>query len=345
MAKDIQLKVATFNLYNLQLAEEAMYPNSTPYTAAQYKAKVEWTARALKDLDADIIAFQELWVPQCLEDAFTEAGLADEYKLVATDDNPGGIDNALAVRKPHKVTKKEWVKKFPAETVLKKRKGAANEPDYEMSLNIDKFSRSPLRVNVKLDMGENIEPIKLIVLVAHLKSKIPIRLDSQEYNNQAIKPHSTALGTAMASIRRTAEAAAIRVMLNKLMKGNDDPIVVLGDLNNTADSVSTAIITGQPKFRLFADSRVGYKSDAGLYAASSMQGYRSLKDVVFTHIFDGRRETLDHILVSEQFYDYSTRRIWSFNNMRCFNDHLDDEDKRTSDHAPICAAFDYNPAK
>ena len=343
MAQKDKLKVATFNLYNLQLAQKPMY-RGKKYTAAQYKTKLAWTARMLQDLDADIIAFQELWRPECLDDAFAEAGLDGEYKLVASDDNPSGIDNAVAVRKPHKVTSSKWIQKFPDETVLKKRKGSSNEPDYQMAVAIDKFSRSLLHVNVKIDMGQNVAPIKLIVLAAHLKSKLPIRLDSQESSKPSIKRHATALGQAMASIRRTAEAAAVRVILNKLMKGNDNPVVVLGDLNNTEDSVSTAIITGQPNFRLFADSKVGSKSDAGLYPASSMQGYRSLKDVIFTHIFNGRRETLDHILVSEQFYDYSRRRIWSFNNMRCFNDYLDDDNKSTSDHGAVCATFDYNPA-
>jgi endonuclease/exonuclease/phosphatase family metal-dependent hydrolase len=343
MAKRDTLKFATFNLYNLQLPQQPMY-HGKKYTAAQYKAKLVWTARMLKDLDADIIAFQELWRPECLEAAFDEAGLQGEYTFAALDDNPSGIDNAVAVRKPHKILSKKWIKKFPDETVLKKRSGASNEPDYQMAIAIDRFSRSVLHVNVKVDIGPNVAPIKLIVLAAHLKSKLPIQLDSQESKKASIKRHATALGQAMASIRRTAEAAAVRVMLNKLMKGNDNPVVVLGDLNNTEDSVSTAIITGQPKFRLFADSKVGSKSDAGLYAASSMQGYRSLKDVAFTNIFDGRRETLDHILVSEQFYDYSKKRIWSFNNMRCFNDYLDDDDKSTSDHAAVRATFDYNPA-
>ena len=57
-----------------------------------------------------------------------------------------------------------------------------------------------------------------------------------------------------------------------------------------------------------------------------------------------RRETLDHILVSEQFYDYSSRRIWSFNHLRCYNDYLDDIRKNTSDHAAVSATFDHNPA-
>ena len=337
------LKTATFNLYNLQLPGKKMY-SGKPYTKAQYAAKVEWSARMIQQLDADIIGFQELWDKQCLEDVFKAAGLIGDYTLRAEDANPGGIDNAIAVRKPHKITSAKWIADFPAETVLKKDKGGPGAPDYEMSVSIDKFSRPILRANVKWEHKPG-ETVKLIVVVVHLKSKIPIRLDKDQADDPKIRRHRTALGQALSNIRRTAEAAALRVILTNLMKGNDDPVIVAGDVNDDVNTVTTAIITGQPKFRLFADSRVGKKSDAGLYGVSTMQAYRSLKDVGFTHIFDGKREILDHILVSEQFYDYSDRRIWSFNNARCYNDFLDDDKKHTGDHAPVCATFDYNPAK
>ena len=130
-------------------------------------------------------------------------------------------------------------------------------------------------------------------------------LDREERQQDAIRAHSKALGSALSTIRRSAEAAALRVLLNKVMKKTDTPVVVLGDLN-----------------------------DAQL----------SVRDVYYTYIHDGQRESLDHILVSEQFYDYSQRRIWSFREMRLFNDFLDDADAATSDHALITAKFDYKPA-
>jgi hypothetical protein len=70
--------------------------------------------------------------------------------------------------------------------------------------------------------------------------------------------------------------------------------------------------------------------------------------VYYTHIFQSRRESLDHILVSEQFYDHSERRVWSFEEQKVFNDHLRDEhveeaDKTVSDHGVVTARFRYNP--
>ena len=118
-----------------------------------------------------------------------------------------------------------------------------------------------------------------------------------------------------------------------------------GDLNDTEHSVTNTLLTADPSYRLFASSRSGIQSDVGLYSSSSLQEYRSLRDVSYTHVFKGRHETLDHILVSEQFYDYSKNRRWSFKELRTYNDFVDDEDKVTSDHGVVTSTFVYNPYK
>ncbi|NJL56582.1 hypothetical protein HC928_16510 [bacterium] len=55
-------------------------------------------------LDADIIAFQELWSKQCLEDVFKAADLADRYQLCFIKDDWYDIAVAAAVRKPWQIT-------------------------------------------------------------------------------------------------------------------------------------------------------------------------------------------------------------------------------------------------
>ena len=62
-----RFSVATFNLYNLQLPGEPMNRNQTPWTQEQYEHKLDWTARMLKRLDADVVGFQELWHADALE--------------------------------------------------------------------------------------------------------------------------------------------------------------------------------------------------------------------------------------------------------------------------------------
>jgi hypothetical protein len=58
------------------------------------------------------------------------------------------------------------------------------------------------------------------------------------------------------------------------------------------------------------------------------------------------RESLDHILVSQEFYDNSKKRLWMFDGLVINNDHLNFEDHKalgTNDHGIIRAAFKYKP--
>ena len=68
----------------------------------------------------------------------------------------------------------------------------------------------------------------------------------------------------------------------------------------------------------------------------------------YTHIFNNSRESLDHILVSQEFYDNSRKRIWAFDGMQVVNDHLNEDNHKeagTSDHGIVKATFKYQPAK
>lgn len=128
------------------------------------------------------------------------------------------------------------------------------------------------------------------------------------------------------------------------MKDKDQPVVVMGDLNDTEHSVTNTLVTGDPNYRLFLSGLAG-NTDVGLYSSSSLQEYRNLRDVNYTHVFKGRHETLDHILVSEQFYDYSKKRKWSFKELRVYNDFLEEEDKISGDHAVVTSKFVFHPVK
>ena len=58
--------------------------------------------------------------------------------------------------------------------------------------------------------------------------------------------------------------------------------------------------------------------------------------------------TVKHILVSQEFYDNSRRRIWSFQGLDILNDHLNRDDHRetgTTDHGIVRATFQLQPAQ
>lgn len=71
-----------------------------------------------------------------------------------------------------------------------------------------------------------------------------------------------------------------------------------------------------------------------------------MRDVYYTHVFKKQRESLDHILISEQFYDNSRDRLWALDEMTVENDHLNFDDHKTrgtNDHGIVRAAFRWRP--
>lgn len=60
------ISFASFNLYNFQKADLPTYRGKKP-TQKEYNAKKKWTQEMLLKVNADVVAFQELWHPDCLE--------------------------------------------------------------------------------------------------------------------------------------------------------------------------------------------------------------------------------------------------------------------------------------
>ncbi len=363
------ISFATFNLLNLQEPGKHTYSSKKPAfeDSAEgreiYEQKLQWTADKIIALDADVIGFQELWSAKALQDAFNKAELSSEYDLIARDaPGIGRPQVAMAVRKGWvknaSIDDSLWKENFPETFVfndLKEMDGAQEE----ISVTINNFSRPVLAVDIQIEAnGPTPPPIK--VYVAHLKSKGPARLRGSR-DNPVLENHSGITLSAVSHIRRVMEAGALRAMLDADMKETDDkefsPTVVLGDLNDATASVTTELISGQPTYRLFAASRAGGKSDKGLYSVESLQQYRSQRHVYYTHIYKNKLDTLDHILVSEEFYDHSKKRHWSFEEMEMINDHLNIADEgRTakkriiqatgaSDHGLVRAEFNWDPIK
>jgi endonuclease/exonuclease/phosphatase family metal-dependent hydrolase len=346
MANMRDVSFATFNLYNLQLPGQPW--RGTPYTEAQYAAKIAWSAQALRLLDADVVVFQELWSPQCLRDLFQAAQLGGAYEIVfLREEGWYDIAVALAVRKPWIVRARQNHKSFPEAFALKKRAveraGSNEDPDDDIEVLIDEFSRTVIQASIGHERDPGLPAIELFA--THLKSKLATQLDAEESARPEVRRHSQALGAALSTIRRTAEAAALRIILNAVMRDTDVPVAVVGDFNDSPNSNTLAILTEQPSFRFYADSRAGRTTDRGLYVAGALQQLRSFRDVNYTHIHKGEHDSLDHVLVSEQFYDHSDKHLWTFREMRCWNDHLGEEhDAATTDHGLVRARFDYNPA-
>ena len=116
-------------------------------------------------------------------------------------------------------------------------------------------------------------------------------------------------------------------------------------MNDGKASNTLNILSEQPNY-LSPLSRGG--GDNALYTAQTLQEYRSVRDVYYTYVFKGQRESLDHILFSEQFYDNSKRRLWAFDELTIENDHLNFGDYKpsgTSDHGILRVGFKWKPER
>lgn len=338
-ARDVSF--ATFNLYNLQLPGQAIYGDTDGWDEPIYKKKIEWSAASLSRLQADMFGFQELWAEDSLKELLDKASLSTTYTaLVPPDHNGKSIVCAGAVRTEMLVGDPQWIKEFPEEAVLQ---STGEDPQTEsISVTLRSFSRPVLYVKVRPDPRTP----AIHVFVCHFKSRRPTQIwrERSWYEKEVHGPHVTALGYAISTIRRTAEAAALRVAITKITKGTDEPVVVLGDLNDGKSSNTLNVLTEQPSY--LNPLSVG-GGDNALYTAQTLQEYRSTRDVYYTHVFKKQRESLDHILFSEQFYDNSKDRLWAFNEMIVDNDHLNYDDHKesgTTDHGLVRVGFKWRPA-
>jgi predicted extracellular nuclease len=217
-----------------------------------------------------------------------------------------------------------------------------------VTVTLNEFSRPVLRATI---LPEGSGAPNVHVFVAHLKSKGPARI-SFRASGEIPQAYRSIVSSMTSHVRRVMEAGALRALLDEVMKSEVEdalsPTVVLGDLNDDTLSVSTELITDQPTYRVMEKSTAGRTSDKGLYTVERLQQYRSLRHVYYTHIYEEKRESLDHILVSEEFYDHSRKRHWSFREMEVYNDHLNREEFKeagAADHGIIRAYFDWNPMR
>ena len=240
------LSVGTFNLYNLNEPGLALYRDRDGWSQSEYERKIEWTQRSIRLLDPDILGFQELWHRASLARALAAAGLSNDYDLLAPEDANGThIVCAAIVRKGLLLGQPEWIVTFPEKFVLQ---SAGDDPQTPaISVNITSFSRPVLHFQVRPRADH--DPIH--VYVCHLKSKNPTEVFREAWfgaDTATYQKHQNNLGAALSTIRRTAEAAALRFLLTEQMKGTRTPVIVLGDINDAQNSNTANILTEQPRY-------------------------------------------------------------------------------------------------
>ncbi len=320
-----RISFASFNLYNFQYKGKKTYPWKPPITEADYQEQLQWTREKLREIDTDVIVFQELWSKECLDEVLQLAEFQNYEAHYISDSGWYQIAVALIVRRPWTVDGSiSVIKNFPFQQLVKV--DTDDGEDDEVAVDIHRFSRSVIKAKIK-HVHDNSTP-SITLFGCHLKSKLPSKA------NDIDDLYQDAVGSAISTIRRTAEATALRMMLIDHMQGGRTPTVVIGDLNDDPLSNTVNIITDQPKM-----SKNARGSDKALYSTLFLQQLQSFRDVFYTHEHKNHLGVLDHILVSEEFFEHSTDAVWEHEETRIWNDHIGDDNPHSTDHGIIKSSF------
>jgi len=307
-----RFRIGTFNLYNLVLPERVYY-RTRQYSPEDYRRKIAWIAGQLIEMNADVVGFQEIFDRAALEEALQASGLYEGADLVVGAERPDGPVVGLVSRFP--VLEYEFIENFPPPAQLT----INNSP-----IPLQTFSRPVLYARLRLPTGQPV-----MFFVVHLKSKNPM-IDEESDRHD---PLERALGKARALIQRAAEATAARCLLLERLEGNNNPLILMGDINDSGHAVTSEIIAGSPPWRNL-ESRIKRQIwDTLLYNVNDIQARQSYRDVYYTYIHNGHYESLDHILVSQEFVRQNPNHIGIVEYVRVFNDHLID-DTLTEDTVP-----------
>ena len=326
--KGKQFRVGTFNLCNLALPDVEFYPGNR-YSPEEYQKKVAWIAHQLDRMHTNIVGFQEVFHEEALRAALHQSQTHQHYHLVMAQDETSEPGIALATGFP--VLGHRFYTEFPAASRLSI--DNANIP-------INRFSHPVLSVDLRLS-----KRIECTVFVVHLKSKRPMMTKGTDHSD----PVELAKGQARSLIRRAAEATALRFILMEVLRDRRYPVIVMGDVNDSHTAVTTQLVAGQPPWECWPFRKKVPVWDVLLYQVKDIQARLGYGDYYYTHIHNGHYDSLDHIMVSEEFAPRNRNRIGQVTYVSVYNDHifdqtlLDDQIERwKSDHGQVVTTIELN---
>ena len=313
----MRFTIATFNLRNLAKPEVPIYADLM-YNNDEYEEKINWTAQQLQKMNADIVSFQECFQSEALLEAIQRSGCYSDSHFVMPFDNESLPRVALLSRFP--IVEHEGIKELPSNT---------------KTTDFSQFRRPIVRSQIQLPSS------RINLFAVHLKSRQPLFLDEQDKN----EPHTYLQGLARSLHLRSLEAISIQHLANTVRENDPtSPIFIAGDLNDTSQSVTTQLLCG---------CYPPYNSELTVQRKFWSRRFHCLNDEIskksnflgmYTHIFDGHYECLDHILASDHIHPKNPNAIGKLVYLQYFTDHLIDHSQKgiylpkgASDHGQVVA--------
>jgi endonuclease/exonuclease/phosphatase family metal-dependent hydrolase len=305
----------------------------------RYQRKLDLLAQVIDGLSPDVVALQEVGGEEPLQDLQEALGDAYPHRAVSAFPDSRGIRVAFLSKLA--VEQRTDLVDFPPGPALEVRElSPVGEPRL-----VTRMGRGALRIRLAK------EGLTVDLITAHLKSKLlsfPRPGGEMGFSPRDEEERAQVAGIALE--RRTAEAVALRVRANELLEGNArTPLLVLGDLNDVPEAQTSLILNGPPGNEVGTEAF--HRRDEGDDARLFNLAPRISNERRFSRIHDGRRELLDQILASEEFFPIGAdgrRPLQEAESHIDFRDGLpsvgDDPGEREEDvapdHAPVTASFD-----
>ncbi|MEV5980291.1 endonuclease/exonuclease/phosphatase family protein [Streptomyces sp. NPDC052114] len=272
--------IGTWNLENLYRPGGRYGPKDK----AAYEAKLASLARTLTALRPNVLAVQEVGDPAALEDL---AGLLEGTWHVTLSEHAD--DRGIRVG---------FLSSLPVSVVADE----AAFPEPMGPVQVDDTGRTTARAGRGvLAVTVSTRAYFFDAVVCHLKSKL------LSYPGGRFQPRDEgerARYGAYALYRRAAEATVVRALADRLLRGDgrEHDVAVLGDLNDEAGAATTQLLLGPPGSEI---GTPGYhQPDRGDAARLWNVAPLIPAEQRFSRIFAGRRELIDHVLVSRGLLDH-----------------------------------------
>ena len=304
--------IMTWNVENLFLVGD----ESGPATKEIFEEKQVNLAATISTFGPDVVALQEIGRPAAAEDLQARLNGAYPHLLLANHPDPRHIRVGFLSKHPLQAVHELF--KFP-DAALSTIPGPESAP-------ITRMGRGALKVTV-----EPKNNVQINLVTVHLKSKLVTYANGRRFPHDE---NERARGAGLALAKRAAEAVALRVFVNGLVAGNDRPLILLGDLNDEPNAVTTTLLLGPEDGSVQREDK---GDDVRLYnLAEKITAERR-----YSRVYKKRKELIDHILATKDLF-VRTRSIDSL--VEPIEPIDESTEKRRSanfpDHAPVLARFD-----
>jgi endonuclease/exonuclease/phosphatase family metal-dependent hydrolase len=317
-------------------------------TLEDYDAKLAYLTEKILEIQADVLALQEIGGKDVADTRpmdDLQARLNGQYPFKLLSRHPDGRHIRVGfLSRLAFLSHDNIINLAPGEL--------ASVPDWWPNPPIIAMGRGALQAEVEPASG-----IRVRLITAHLKSKL-ITFPGGRFSPK--DEDERARGTGLALLRRAAEATAVRVHLNGLMQpAGTFHTIALGDFNDEPHAATTQMLLGPEDADATSDDQLDYTRLYNLVDSIPRRGDEThnkwfmAEDERFSRITNGRREQIDHLMVSKSLLGPGAelrQDHWKVTEVRSLVSSILNENntgnpsdrvgKARPDHAPVYARFE-----